>query len=225
MKIFCLMFLGFMALSANAYQRIPVQEGTPIGAHISSNALNRIAVENDRIISIKGTSGQFEMDKDPELGQIFLKPTPEQEEPIHVFVTTEKGRTYSLSLTSTSINAENIVLAPAEESIAAMWEKSGSYESALKDIIKAMHTQTALEGFATENAKIKLPKIRGAEVSHIQSYSGSKLFGEILEVTNRHDEELFLTETDFYHEGVRAVAIINKVVPAKSKTRLYLVRS
>jgi type-F conjugative transfer system secretin TraK len=217
----------FISLRVSAHQRIPVQEDSLISAYVSTEALNRIAVENDRIMGIKGTSGQFEMDKDAELGQIFIKPIlSDKDEPIHVFITTEKGHTYSLSLISNAEGgAESIVLVPAEAGIAAALEKSGSYESALKEIIKAMHTQSALEGFAVENAKLKHPKIRGAQVSHVQSYSGSKLLGQILEVYNSSTEEIFLTETDFYSEGVRAVAIIDKVLPAKGKTRVYLVRT
>ncbi len=226
MKKVALIFLTLFSLTVNAYQRIPVQEASPISANVSADALNRIAVENDRIIGVKGTSGQFELDKDVEAGQIFVKPVvKEGDEPIHIFITTEKGRTYSLGLIVSEIGAESIVLAPLEDSIATTGEKSSSYESALKELVKAMHTQTTLEGFSIERAQLKLPKIQGAQVSHVQSYAGRQLLGEVLEVTNNNHEAIFLTEADFYREGIRAVSIIDKAMPAKSKTRVYLVRS
>ena len=225
MKLKTLILTLLLSAQAYGYQHIPVQEGTPVSAHVSATALNRIAVENDRIVSIKGTTGEFELDKDPELGQIFIKPAVEKEEPIDVFITTEKGHTYALSLIAADTGAENIVLAPIGNGITALAEKSDSYEMLLKNIVKAMHTQTVLEGFITENAKIKLPKVHGAEVQHLQSYAGNSLLGEILEVSNRSSEALILTESDFYGEGVRAVAIVNKVISAKGKTRVYRVRS
>lgn len=192
MKKVAFIFLGLFSLTINAYQRIPVQEASPISANVSADALNRIAVENDRIIAVKGTSGQFELDKDAEMGQIFVKPVAKEgDEPIHIFITTEKGRTYSLGLIVSEVGAESIVLAPLEDSIAIALEKSSSYESALKELVKAMHTQTALEGFSIERAKLSLPKIHGAKVSHVQSYAGSKLLGEVLEVTNNNNEAIF----------------------------------
>lgn len=218
-------FAWTFSVVANAQQKIPVQEGLEVNAVVSTKALNRIAVENDRVLSIKGTHGQFELDKDPELGQIFIKPlVKNKEELIHIFVTTENGHTYSLGLTTHALGAESIVLVPMGDGIAAKWEQSNSYESILKSIIKAMHTQTQLEGFLVENAKIKLPKIHGTQITHIQSYSGSKLLGEILEVTNTTNEALYLAEQEFYVDGIRAVSIVEKALSPKAKTRVYLIR-
>ena len=61
-------------------------------------------------------------------------------------------------------------------------------------------------------------------MTHLQSYLGSKLSGEVLEVSNTSSEDMLLSETEFYFEDVRAVAIVDKILPAKSKTRVYLVR-
>ena len=206
----------------NAYQRIPVQEGVEVNAVVSSNALNRLAVDNDRIANVKGTGGEFELDKDTELGQVFLKPLVKG--PIHIFITTEKGHTYNLGLTTHELGAESIVLTPIGAT-SAQWQQSGSYESLLKELIKAMHTQNALEGFVVESAKVKLPSVKGAKVVHIQSYLGQSLLGQILEISNTSNEPLHLTELEFYLPGVRAVAIVDKLLAPKAKTRLYLVRT
>jgi len=222
-KVFCLL-LGLWCSVTFAQQRIPVQEGIEVHGVVSINALNRIAVENDRILTIKGTQGEFELDKDGELGQIFLKPLKEKEEPIHVFIITENGHTYSLGLSSQELGAESIVLVPINDSIAAKWEQSSAYESLLKSIIQAMHGQSHLDGFLIENAKVKLPKIQGASVVQLQSYSGHQLLGQVLEVSNTTTETLHLMEPEFYGEGVRAISIVNKTLPPKGKTRVYWVR-
>jgi type-F conjugative transfer system secretin TraK len=222
LKKMMLSLLLFCA-TVQANQRIPVQEGVEVNALVSVNALNRLAVENDRIVSVKGNSGQFELDKDTELGQVFLKPLV-SEGPIPIFISTEKGYTYHLGLTTHDRGAESVLLTPIGE-VSAKWQQSGSYETVLKKIIKAMHTQSPLEGFVIENAKIKLPNIKGIKVVSLQSYVGPSLLGHVLEITNTTTEPLYLNELQFTLPGVRAISIIDKTLASKAKTRLYCVRS
>jgi type-F conjugative transfer system secretin TraK len=157
------------------------------------------------------------------LGQVFLKPLV-SEGPIPIFISTEKGHTYHLGLTTHERGAESIVLAPLGE-MAAEWQQSSSYESLLKTIIQAMHTQSPLEGFVIENAKIRLPNIKGIQVKSLQSYLGASILGHVLEISNTTTEPIALTELEFALPGVRAVSIITKTLAPKAKTRLYLVRS
>lgn len=223
MKKLCLILLCSFVPIAFASQRIPVQEGLEVNAIVSTQALNRIAVENDRITSVKGNTGQFELDKDLELGQIFLKPLV-KESPIPIFITTEKGHTYHLGLTTHELSAESITLVPLGE-VSTKWQQSSAYESLLKTLIQAMHTQTFLEGFIIENAKLKVPQIKTVKVSQLQSYVGQALVGQILEVSNPTSQTLELVEADFYLPGVRAITLLNKTLSPKAKTRVYLVRS
>ena len=213
--------LFLFASVVSAYQRVPVLEGHEVNANVSADGLNRVAVQDDKIVSVKGTTGEFSLDKDDALGQIYIKPEI-KDKPIHVYVSTEKGNTYSLNLTSSEISPESIVLIP-EQKVEQSWERTASYEDSLKEVVKAMHNQ-AFDGYSVDKARIRLPKVRDVHVTHLQSYLGSKLSGEILEVSNTSSEDTFLNEADFYFEDVRAVAIVDKVLPAKSKTRVYLVR-
>lgn len=213
--------LIFLPFAVNAYQRVPVLEGHEVNANISADGLNRIAVQDDKVVSVKGTTGEFSLEKDDALGQIYIKPEI-KDKPIHVYVSTEKGNTYSLNLSSSEISPESIVLIP-EQKVGHPFEQTASYEDSLKEVVKAMHNQ-AFDGYSVDKAKIRLPKVRDVHVTHLQSYLGSKLSGEILEVSNTSSEDTLLNEAEFYFEDVRAVAIVDKVLPAKSKTRVYLVR-
>lgn len=237
MRKWLILLLIPLPMTLEAYQRIPVQERVAVTAWISATALNRIAIEHDRILSVKGTTGQFELEKDADIGQIFLKPilapnrdssdnAPEPSqpnvEPIHIFLSTENGRTYSVSLIPDERAAESIVLAPLDT--INTWERTGAYESLLKDLIKALHTQTPLPGFEIQTAKIDLPKITGATVTHLQTYASHTWVGQILELKNTTKTTILLSEHDFYHEGVRAVSIVNPVLSAHDATRVYVVR-
>jgi type-F conjugative transfer system secretin TraK len=218
--------LGLMITASSfAEQRIAVKEGDIATVRVSSTALNQIMIEGDRIQSVKGVSGQFQLDKDPHLGQIFIQPALDNKEPIHLFLTTELGQTYSLSLDASDISPESIILVPkAQQTVAAKWEKSSSYEQILTQIIKAIHNQTSLEGFSIEEEHQKLPKIKEISVAKKQSYRGDKLMGEFLEVQNTSKNTVELLESDFYKPGIRAIAVLNKYLQPKDKTGVYLVR-
>jgi len=206
-----------------AQQQIPVQEGTEVSLTVSLNTLNRLAVENDRIMTVKGITGQFQLDKDGESGQVFIKPiATDKQELIHLFLLTEKGHTYPLSLTVQEGAAESILLMPSEIE-PAQWEQSSSYETLLRTLVQAMHNQTPVEGFIINKVKTQIPIIKQAKVSHLQTYTGKQLQGHVLEVTNTSKEELILSELPFQLNGVRAVSIINPILSSHAKTRVYVV--
>ena len=220
-----LMFLGFLQSKVEAQQIIAVQEGLEVSATLSTKALNRIAIENDRILSVKGTQGEFELDKDSELGQIFIKPkSVDRQEPIHLFLSTESGKTYALALVAQDIGAQSIVLrAPGFSQVA--FEQAGAYEALIKNLIKAMHRQSEVEGFSSRIVNLKLPSIQGAKVMLLQSYSGHPLSAEVLELHNNTQQRLSLEEMDFYVDGVRAISLLHQTLEPNAKTRVYRVRS
>lgn len=208
-----------------AEQKISVKEGGSITAHISSSGLNRIAVNGDRILTIKGNAGQFQMDKDPKLGQIYLQPTlVDKGDPIHIFITTEKGDTYTLSLLVHDLAPENIVLVP-QVSQAEKLKTTSDYESTLIDIIKAMYHQVPLEGYRNQILNKKSSPLRGATVMHVQSLIGDKIRGEQYEIYNKKNQVVILEEKDFYGNGVRAIAIMNKALLPGVTTRVYIIKN
>lgn len=209
-----------------AEQRLGVVDGKSLTAIVSTKALNRIAIEGDRISSVKGISGQFQMDKDPELGQIFIQPTAvENSEPIHLFLTTEQGFTYSLKLETHELEAENIVLVPTgQHSAVAKWEKSNPYDVIISSIVKALNNGTELEGFIVEDYKKSLPRVNGVTVTLKRVYRNDRLQGELYEIGNPRKTSIQLEEQLFYKTGVRAIAILHKSLAPKDKTRLFIVR-
>lgn len=222
-KCFATILSALFCTVAVAQQTVPVQEGTEVSITVSANALNRLAVQNDRIMTVKGITGQFQLDKDNDTGQVFIKPiTTDKEELIHLFLLTEKGHTYPLSLTLEEGEAQSILLIPSEPEI-TQWEQSSHYETLLRTLLKAMHNQTAIEGFMINKVKIQIPTIKHTSIKHLQTYTGKQLQGHVFEVKNRGQEELILTEELFQLKGVRAVSILNPILSGFAKTRVYVV--
>lgn len=227
MSKMAVLLLAFISLVCEAQQKVPVEEGAETTVIVATKVLNRIAVEHDRILTVKGVSGQFELDKDTELGQVFLKPiATENEERIHLFLMTEKGHTYPLSLTLKDVEAQSILLMPLEDGLGAEWEQSSFYEQRLRTFVQAMANHKEGQGIVQDNPKkVKslLPKIKGVHLKLLEAYHGHQLEGLVLEVSNTGKETLYLTEQDFMEPGVRAICLLNPVVPAKGKTRVYKV--
>ncbi len=224
-KCFALLLL-FIPVLAQAEQRLVVREGGSITANISATSLNRITVQGDRISAIKGTAGQFHLEKDLSVGQIFIQPTsPEDKAPIHVYITTEKGHTYSLTLLGSDMPAESIILTgPNNQTGVANWDKTASYEAVIVNMIKALHNKEMLEGFSPSEVTKNTYKIKGLLVKSCDSYLGHKLQGLGYEIENISDEELNIKESDFYKPGIRAISILNTSLAPQGKTKLYVVR-
>lgn len=226
-KLIAFLILGAPILGY-AEQRLMVREGGNVTANISATSLNKISVQGDRISMVKGNAGQFQLEKDLTLGQIFIQPImPEDKSPMHVYLTTEKGRTYSLTLLSTDMPAENIILVSTQNKAeAATWDASSSYEGMIVKIIKAMHNQIPLDGFMdsepSENKRNY--KIKNLMIKNQGNYIGQKLQGHRYQVQNISDNEITLKESDFYHHDVRAISILNKRLAPKGTTILYTVR-
>lgn len=220
------MGLLFLPVLAHAEQRLMIRGGGSATANVAISTLNRIAVQGDRIASIKGKTGQFRIEKDLTLGQIFIEPTPtEDKAPIHLYITTEQGYTYSLTLLCEDIPAENIILvSTSTENKLASWDKTASYESTIVNIIKSMHNQVDLEGFTSHEKSKNNYKITGLLVKNKESYIGDKLQGYRYEVENISDDDLEIKEADFYKSGVRAISILNKRLSPQDKTTVYVVR-
>jgi conjugal transfer pilus assembly protein TraK len=219
--------LILMPVIGQAEQRLILREGGNATANISASSLNRIAVQGDRIATIKGTTGQFHLEKDLSLGQIFMQPSlPEDKTPIHVYITTEKGSTYSLTLLSNEMPAENVILVSASNNQAgvANWDKTASYETVIVNLIKAMHNQEMVEGFSQSEVTKNTYKIKGLQIKNSDVYTGDKLQGLSYDIENISDEELNIKESDFYKQGVRAISILNTSLAPQGKTKLYIVR-
>jgi conjugal transfer pilus assembly protein TraK len=224
-KIFLTVLILLLPITSFGAQRVPVKDGVAAKITISANGLNHIAVEDDRIIAVKGSPSQFQLDKDEVLGHIYIQAEQNNNEPIQLFVSTEKQHTLSLLLVPGDVPAGSIMLTlEKEKKIAAVWEQSQPYEAVVTSLIKAMHNRESLEGYSVEEVNIKSRASNGLDIQHLRSYRGQSLRGEILQVSNNKKILIEIIENDFYKSGIRAVAISNKSISPNGKTIGYLVR-
>lgn len=209
------------------YQRIFSGPGGEVKALISRSGLNRIGVEGSRITAIRGIAGEFEYDKDTNIGELYLKLLGSELEKgegksIYAFISTDSGKSYRLELLPKAIVPETISIVPEEEQ--EKENRLSSSEVAMTGLIKAMAGGTAIEGYEIKKVKIRMPAVASAKATHVESYIGKDFSGEVLEVRNGGKSEIMLSREDFSYRGVEAVAIGKTRLEPKEATRVFIVR-
>ena len=211
-RLFLVLVLILPTVSQGA-ERIHVKDEVETTVKISTTGLTHINVEDDRIIAVKASNTQFQLDKDEVLGHIYLQPESNNNEPIQLFISTEKQHMLPLLLIPSDVKPSSITLILEEaHKVAALWEQSQPYEIVVTNLIKAMHNQDALEGYSVEALNIKSKSSKNLDILHLKSYKGKSLRGEILEVTNPKKTPIEISENHFYKPGIRAVAISKKSI-------------
>ncbi len=112
--------LAFLCLGTTAHATLirPLDETRPLEVTISREGLTRIKVQDDRILNVFGVSGDYELEADEALGQVFIRPQPlgfsGDSKPLYLTITTEKGHTQDLRLLPRHQAPEALIL-KAEE--------------------------------------------------------------------------------------------------------------
>ena len=153
------------AAPASAMQILDAADHAELAAEISATGVNRIALGHDRIRRVIRSPGGFEAEHDPETGDLYLRPMaaghgsePEAGEPAPVilFVGTEKGFTYRLTLTPSDRDSAQILirngaaLAQAEAGAAVQASGTDPRITALVGLIRAVARREPPAGYAIE---------------------------------------------------------------------------
>lgn len=115
-----LLTLSFLTTSANAAIVRTLDDSRSIEISISKQNLTRITVKDDRVANVFGITGEYVLEADEELGQVFIRPVDpgsfssmtghETNKPIHLTLTTEKGHTQDLRLIPKDQPPEALIL-------------------------------------------------------------------------------------------------------------------
>ena len=107
------------AAPALAMQILEAADHAELAAEVAATGVNRIALSHDRIRRVIRAPGGFEAEHDPETGDLYLRPMaaghgsePDAGEPAPVilFVGTEKGFTYRLTLIPSDRDSAQILI-------------------------------------------------------------------------------------------------------------------
>ncbi|MBN9289486.1 MAG: hypothetical protein BGO43_13560 [Gammaproteobacteria bacterium 39-13] len=218
----CSLLIFLFSTSTFAIQNKSVIDGETIHANISQNELTRIFIQSDRIREVKSANSNFVLEKDEENGQIFLMPNSGQESTVNLFLTTELGRTISLSLKPKLSTAETLKLEFISSDSATPSAPPFSYEASIFQLMKAMKARKSLEGYIAQPKSDVNVIENGLEKSEVMAYLG-KFKGKILSVKNQTDTLIKVDEEEFKEQGIKAIAIAKRILMPQERTEAYLI--
>ena len=155
-----LFYMGAFALPqpAAAMQILDAADHAELAAEISATGVNRIALTGDRIAKVVRSPDGFAVEHDASSGDIYLRPTAPAAsgdpagDPVTLFIGTEKGFTYRLTLTpadrdSAQILIRNADAARPDTALSAAPLAGRPHVAALVKLVRAVARREPLPGY------------------------------------------------------------------------------
>ena len=141
-----------------AMQILEAADHAELAADISATGVNRIALAGDRIAKVVRSPDGFAVEHDAASGDLYLRPAGSQagHDPVTLFIGTEKGFTYRLTLTPAARDSAQILIrnadtvrfaAPAAPALAG-----DPHVAALVRLVRAVARREPLPGYAIQAA-------------------------------------------------------------------------
>ena len=237
---FLFLCLGWSGALAGLAREVVVFHNGEVDVQIEPRSSTRITVVNDRIVSVVKAHGQYELDHQPETGDVFIKPsaTTRVGWRLRLFLTTEKQRTYSLNLyLSRQVRGNQIILRehqpdppPAPESLGiereALPQETFLLQEDMVILLRAMVNRVLPEGYVFEkpDRAFELPEPYEAEADF--AFYNDRLRGDKLTVRvgSKVTDIPPLSEPMFLRPGVVAVWISQPVSLNQREVAVYIFR-
>jgi len=163
----CLTVLAATAASAPvaAMQILDAADHAELAAQISATNVNRIALHGDRIAKVVRAPDGFTVEHDAASGDLYLRPPAPSSsgdtragdsagDPVTLFIGTEKGFTYRLTLTPALRDSAQILIrngaALPDTAVRAPAPGDGAHVAALVKLVRAVARRELLPGYAIE---------------------------------------------------------------------------
>ena len=143
------------AAPAAAMQILDAADHAELAAEISATNVNRIALHGDRIARVVRSPDGYAVEHDGASGDLYLRPSTAPGEvgfePVTLFVGTEKGFTYRLTLTPSVRDSAQILIrngeAVADAAVRAPVVGNDARIAALVGLVRAVARREALPGY------------------------------------------------------------------------------
>ncbi len=221
-----LITFGFDAMAAT--QVLTLNERARLTASIAIDAMNRLAVANDRIVNLFGDEGTFMTQNDEQTGQVFIKPTIEnQEKPLSLTLVTENGLTQDLNLISDALEASTLILKSGTTSVYS------SFQDASPQALKASNTvdravqllkQAMLRQLPSHKESVHARKCTDFQMQYQNSFvvEGFSVQHWVIQNTGRQSQELL--EKNLYERGDIALSLDKHWLGPREKGDVYILR-
>ena len=191
-----IVYTAVSATPAAAIQIFDATDHAELTAEISATKVNRIALHGDRIAKVvRGPEG-FAVEHDAPSGDLYLRPVAptagagsarmDTPGPVTLFVGTEKGFTYRLTLTPAARDSAQILIRNSEAlpntAIRAPALADSAHVAALVRLVRAVARREPVPGHAIEAAKGRSV----AGLTLIETWRGPRFAALVLEADTLH---------------------------------------
>jgi len=181
--ILTLIISMLLTVHANALQTLAVQDGSEVSASISKTQLTRIKIIEDKISSLRMTQGVLEIIEDVEKGEVYIRPNLIGDKSIGIFISSEKGHTYKLSLHPKEMGADQIFLNSKSRPVV---EKKANSKVSIRQLINSL-TKEFNKIDKTDLESAQIISIEEREYSLMQEITENNLRAKLLVTANTNE--------------------------------------
>ena len=219
-----LITFGNVAMAAT--QVLTLNERARLTASIAGDAMNRLAVANDRIVNLFGDEGTFMTQNDEQTGQVFIKPTSDnQQKPLSLTLVTENGLTQDLNLIPDALEPSTVILksgAPLahpsfQETSIQVFKASNTMDRAVQLLKQAMLGQ-----LPSHKESVKSRPLSGLQMQYQTSFGveGFRVQHWVIQNTSKQSQELL--EKNLYERGDIAMTLDKHWLGPREKGEVYI---
>ena len=248
-----LLTLSFLTTSANAAIVRTLDDSRSIEISISKQNLTRITVKDDSIANVFGITGEYVLEADEELGQVFIRPIGPggfssmtgdgTNKPIHLTLTTEKGHTQDLRLIPKDQPPEALILKEGKQEALLSQGSMTGVSAAQVPTTRVSIARDEIEGLLQACQEMRIPlgyKVAPLDLKPfkgpfksphllIREIRGEKLRALTYEVKNLSKFPLISSEDNFTQiphakkSDIIAVWIGKKTISPGERTHVHVI--
>lgn len=223
------MALAFLSTVAVGATSIPVKDNSNIALTLSQGNYNRLVVKNDKIMEAVFPPNAMAIKRDEQDGSVYVMLAATN--PFTLFLTTEGGRHFSVTLNGEESLGKTVELVPVSSVISASTKTTPKKvpQEAVPEAILAMLTHMEQQKpFADVSVKRQFGHVerwsKGLTLLPKESWDGKLLKGESIELYNGGKEPLQLAQEWFAKEGTLAIKFSQPSIKPGEKAMLYRVQ-
>ena len=198
---------------------------------VSDHDVNRFRISGARIVSaVVQKSPLVGVDKDEATGQIFLRlvraPDGSRAKPFTMYLTDDKGRSYTLRVIPKSIPGQSVIIRPRE--VRRDRKRPVGVEARvgrIKRLVRAAALGDVPRRCSYEETGRRIPWWPGTRMREEARWDCGAWSVWRYRLANTGKGEMRLDERWFYHDGVVAVAVDRHVVMPGEATAVYVIRA
>ncbi len=221
-------FSLFHSFAAQAVQKFHADPETVIEVTASFNDANIISITGGAIESVWGTEGKVILEADVDAGHALFRPVSER--PFTLFVQSEAGNTYTLSVkVHKNLIGQSILLNEFGQQNDSLNRslKAVAFKTRVKRILRDLESSTGLKSLMGFNLKMinrEIPLWRETRILFAASWRQSGLIVGRYVLTNVSNEPLRIEERELrsLSTNVRAISIRKHILDPAESTVFYL---